>query len=330
MAKNIDLNSLTIGSKIEHFFIISKIETKTTRNNKTYLDLLLKDKMVSLPAKLWDNYSDIQSSSKEGDIVKVAASIDEFNGQRQLNISKIRLAVESDNVSPDDFLPKSHRELEEMKEELRIVINSFQNEYLKKVIIKLLEGDRFDLYSRVPAGKAWHHSYIHGLLEHTLEIIKICDLMCQIHPELNRDLLLSGAIMHDYGKTEELKADASFDYTDKGKLIGHIVISATEIEIAARSIEGFPEDLKNQLIHLVLSHQGKLEYATPVEPKTLEAIVLYQADELSAKTNAYKVAIEAEKNNTTGWTRFLPLAGTALMIPQNQQNGDDLKDTLFD
>jgi len=154
------------------------------------------------------------------------------------------------------------------------------------------------------------------LLEHTLEIVRICDLMCSIHSEINRDLLVSGALLHDFGKIEELTYETAFDYSDKGKLLGHIMIGALAVEKTASAIENFPGELKERLIHLVLSHQGKLEYASPVEPKTLEAIVLYQADELSAKTNAYKSAIEAEKNKNSKWTRFLPLANTSLMITE--------------
>lgn len=329
MSENSELSSLKIGDRFEHFFIISKIELKTTRTNKNYLDLILKDKSISLPAKMWDNFQEFYPTVQDGSVVKTDATLDEYNGQRQLNIHRIRVANKTDGISPEDLLPKSKRKLSDMEDELKKIIESFSNDFLKKIIIRLLSGEKYNMYIKVPAGKAWHHAYIHGLLEHTLEIIRICELMCNIHPHLNRELLLCGAIMHDYGKIEELKSDASFDYTDKGKLIGHIVISATEIEIAAREIEGFPENLKNQLIHLVLSHQGKLEYATPVEPKMLEAIVLYQADELSAKTNAYSQAIDADKKNSTGWTKFLPLAGTSLMIP-NENNTQKIKTSLFD
>ena len=154
--------------------------------------------------------------------------------------------------------------------------------------------------------------------------------MCNIHGEINRDLLICGAMLHDFGKTEELQFDTNFDYTDKGKLLGHIVIAAMKIETEASKIPDFPEDLKNQLIHLVLSHQGKLEYASPVEPKTLEAIVLYHADELSAKTNAYKSAIQNDEQTGSNWTRYLPLAGTSLLIPGNNSLNDEPKETLFD
>jgi 3'-5' exoribonuclease len=199
------------------------------------------------------------------------------------------------------------------------------------LIKRIFSEERFEKFSTAPAGKSWHHGYIHGLIEHTLEIIKICDLMCDIHPQLNRDLLISGAMMHDFGKTEELKYDSSFDYTDKGKLIGHIVISAMLINDEVNKIPGFPEDLKNCLIHIVLSHQGKLEYASPVVPKTLEAIALYQADELSAKVNAYKNALSTQMKADSSWTNFLYLADTDLyshgITPELEEK---INKTLFD
>ena len=225
-------------------------------------------------------------------------------------------------------MPKSARDINEMKSELNSFIDSINDNHLSQLLKLTLSGENYEKYIRVPAGKAWHHAYVHGLLEHTLEIIKICDLMCSFHKELNRDLLITSAIMHDFGKTEELSTNATFDYTDKGKLIGHIVIAAIHIEKNAGQIDGFPEELKDQLIHLVLSHQGKLEHASPVEPKTVEAIALYHADELSAKTNAYKQAVYSEKVGDSNWTRYLPLAGTALMIPK-QNDEEEFNETLF-
>ena len=195
----------------------------------------------------------------------------------------------------------------------------------------IFEGKNLKKFSESPAGKSWHHAYVHGLIEHTLEIIRICDLMCDIHPEINRDLLVAGAMMHDFGKTEELSVDASFNYTDKGKLIGHIVIAAMIINEETKKIKGFPEELKNNLLHIILSHQGKLEFASPVVPKTLEAITLYQADELSAKINAYKNALSTEVRGDDGWTRFIALASTDLFKHNLSPGTNNEPDgTLFD
>ncbi len=329
MLKQKELSKLKTGEPVKHFLLLNKIETKTTKANKSYLNLELRDKSAVYPAKVWDNFEDFLARAKEGDVVKVEGVIEEFNNQPQIRILSIDLARESDNVSQKDFLPVSERNLDEMVKELNGFMDSIQNRYLRELLTRIFDEKTFEKYIHVPAGKAWHHSYVHGLLEHTLEILKICDLMCKIHPELNRDILLTAAILHDFGKTEELTYENSFDYTDKGRLLGHITIAALKIQEAAEKINNFPEKLLTLLLHLVLSHQGKLEHASPVEPKTLEAIVLYHADELSAKTNAYKLAIKADEDKEGSWTRFLPLAGT-MLFADKKQNGEEPKETLFD
>jgi 3'-5' exoribonuclease len=329
MLEQKSLKSLATKDKVEHFLLLTNFSVKSTKAGKEYLDLELRDQSILINAKMWDGFQSIIQSLSPGIVVKILGTMDEFNSQPQLKIERIRSAVKEDNVSTADFLPKSQRPLKEMESELNNIIDQIKNLHLKELLKILLAGENFQKYKKVPAGKAWHHAYIGGLLEHTLEIVKICDLMCEIHGEINKDLLITGAILHDMGKIEELEYESGFDYTDKGKLLGHIVIAANLIEKAAGKLENFPEDLKNQLIHLVLSHQGKLEYASPVTPKTLEAIVLYHADELSAKTNAYKGAIIAEFDSENSWTRFLPLAETSLFIPKSFPNNDEFKETLF-
>jgi 3'-5' exoribonuclease len=315
-----EIIKLTKGDEVNHFFLLRKCDVKVGKTNKSYLNMEFGDKSASVSANLWDKFEDFLSTVKVGEVIKVKGSVDEFNGQNQIRISEIRLAIPSDGVTVEDFLPKSARDPEIMQKELKNRIDAVKNDYLRDLLKLMFSGEQLEKFSRMPAGKSWHHSYIHGLIEHTLEIVRICDLMCDIHPEVNRDLVVSGAFLHDYGKIEELTSDASFEYTDKGKLLGHITICAMEISDKVRRIKDFPAELKNQLIHLILSHQGKLEFASPVEPKTLEAAVLYHADELSAKTNAYKKAILAEKHGSNRWTKFLPLINTALYIPDDSES----------
>ena len=324
-----NLTEYNLGESTNLFLLLTKLEKKSARTGREYLDLELRDKSTSITAKMWDGFEVFYNQAEEGKIVKVACQFDEFNGMPQLKITNIRLAKESDNVTHSDFLPVSERDLNEMKAEFNAVVSSISNNYLKSLIEKIFDDETKEKYFDVPAGKAWHHAYIHGLLEHTLEIIKICNLACDIHNELNRDLLVTGAILHDFGKVEELTFKTSFDYTDKGRLIGHIVIAATRIEETAKQIPNFPEDLKNQLIHLVLSHQGKLEHASPVIPKMAEAIVLYHADELSAKSNAFLNVIKSEKQDKSNWTNFIRLAETALYVPPKSED-ENVKDSLFD
>ncbi len=312
------LNEFLPKEELTLFLLVNKTEIKKTKNGNDYINLELRDQTSSIQAKIWEKVEEYTKILFDGAVVKVNGIVEEFNNSLQLNIKKIRLAQESDGITAEDFLPKSLRNFEEMKNEFFNVINSITNPFIKSLLEKIFSEENLNNYFRTPAGKSWHHSYLHGLLEHTLEIVKICDLMCSFHKEIKRDVLIAGALLHDFGKTEELSYKTNFDYTDKGKLLGHIIIGALVVEKNISLISDFPENLKNEILHLILSHQGKLEFASPVEPKTLEAIVLYQADELSAKTNAYKYAIESEKYKDTSWTKFLPLANTSLFIPKEE------------
>ncbi|MEI7812893.1 MAG: HD domain-containing protein [Ignavibacteria bacterium] len=325
------LSKISKGEPVEHYLMLRKCEVKSTKNNKPYLNLELGDRFLSLTANVWDNFDGFLTRAAPGAIVKVRGAMDEYNGQMQIKVTDIRVTEADEPVSPDDFMPRSRRDLMIMKREFKSRIDKLTNFYLKKLISRIFSQQVFEVYAKAPAGKSWHHAYLHGLIEHTLEIIRICDLMCDVHPEVNRDLLICGAMLHDFGKVEELTFDGTFDYSDKGKLLGHIVIAAMEINQKISQISDFPEELKQQLIHLVLSHQGKLEFASPVIPKTLESIILYQADELSAKTNAYKSAIQNEAGNSGRWTKFQPLAGTAFYISEDFiRQSNETKQTLFD
>lgn len=322
------LNTLNKGDTIDHFLIIKRWEMKLTKANKTYISLDLGDSSFTLPANIWDNAESYNQKFSSGFIVKVEGIIEEYNGSLQIRIANIKLPKASDNVSIADFLPHSKRPIDEMKKEFEDFLGSIKNEYLYTLLIQIFSKEAKEKYFNAPAGKQIHHAYIHGLLEHTLEIIKICDLMCSFHNEVNRDLLITAAILHDFSKTEELKYESSFEYSDQGKLIGHIVMAAMLINEKSKKIENFPAELRDQLIHLVLSHQGKLEHASPVIPKTLEAIILYHADELSAKTNAYKTAIELDTNKESNWTKYISSVSTEL-YKSKKDNGQS-KSTLFD
>ncbi len=338
MPEQRELNAIEKGERIDHFLLVRKCEIRLTKAGKEYFYLEVGDQTLTLNANVWDNIEGISRSLSVGDVVKVSGTMDDFQGSPQIRVSSIRKSKPSDNVSPKDFLPKSKRNPDEMKKEFFSRIDNLTDPYLKALMVQIFNEQNFLKFSTSPAGKSWHHSYLHGLLEHTLEIIRICDLMCGIHPEINRDLLICGAMMHDFGKTEELSYENTFDYTDKGKLLGHIVISAMIVDEETKKIKGFPEALKNCLLHLILSHQGKLEYASPVVPKTLEAIALYQADELSAKVNAYKNALSSGAVSESKWTKFISLAATDLynhgITPvsddSNLPAGQSGSKTLFD
>jgi 3'-5' exoribonuclease len=326
-----ELNTLSKNNQIDHYLLIRRIELRSTRSGSDFLSTELGDKTTSLNANVWEGFTEVAAKAKVGDVVKVAGTVEEYQGSLQIRVSSIRLATSTDNVIPTNFLRQSKRNLKEMKDEFNKRIKNNSNKHLKNLLTQIFTGDKFELFCTAPAGKSWHHAYIHGLLEHTLETIKICELLCEFHSELNRDLLVAGAMLHDIGKIEELSYNSAFEYTDKGKLVGHIVIASNIVREEIKKISGFPVELENNLIHLILSHQGKLEHASPIVPKTAEAIALYQADELSAKVNAYKNAVESELKAGSNWTRFIQLADTDLhKFTLSNSSEESTKKSLFD
>lgn len=331
-----EISSLSSGEKINHFFVITKSEIKKTKNNDEYISFEFADKKSVINAYLWKDRKEFEvlknlslMGNLTGKIIKVKGDIREFNNNLNINIENIRLSEAADNVNIKDFMKTSERDIDEMKNEFIRCIKSIKNDFLNKLLQKIFDEERLSKFSQHPAGKMWHHSYIGGLIEHTLEIISICDLICKFHKEINRDLLIAGAMLHDLGKIEEISSDPGFEYTTEGKLLGHIVIAATMVEKEINKIKNFPDELRVNLLHLILSHQGKLEQASPVVPKTIEAIALYYADELSAKTNAYKLSLERELKSSSGWTKFINLAGTELYSHNSQPQLIIEKETLF-
>lgn len=332
MVNQPELVSLIKGDPVDHFLLVRKLEIRLTKAGKEFLSLELGDKSASVPANIWDDnpaFKSFRDALSTGDVIKVKGSIDDYQGNPQIKIDSARIPKPSENISPSDFLAQSKRDLNQMLDEFNKRVKQINDNHIQILIKNIFNEERMKKYSAAPAGKMWHHAYIGGLIEHTLEIIRICDLMCDIHPEINRDLIICGAILHDFGKIEELSFDTAFEYTDKGKLLGHMVIATIIVNDEINKIPDFPDNLKTNILHLILSHQGKLEHASPVVPKTLEAITLYHADELSAKVNAYKGSLEMEAKPNSQWTRFIGLAGTDLynhglkdQLPGNQ--------TLFD
>ncbi len=315
---------------IDHYFLLKKIEKRKKKDGSDYLILELVDKTGSIYGNYWENFDKFLQDAEIGSIVKVTGNVEIFNERLQLRIDEVNVIKENENVSLTDFLPVAQCDIDEMKKEFKKQINSIKNHWLKALLKKIFNEERFQKFAHAPAGKSFHHNYIGGLLEHTLEVIKLCDLMYNIsesskqQPVLNRDLLIAGAILHDIGKIEELSYDTFFDYTDKGRLIGHIVIAANYIYSACREIPYFPEELETLLTHLVLSHQGKLENATPVEPKILEAIVLYYADEMSAKMNAYRQIIRGGIETQSSWTKYHNVIQSSLFIQKDPEYYNNL------
>lgn len=333
MLKQKSISEFKKNDEVNHYFIVSKSELRKTKNNDEFLSLELSDKNSSITSNIWKDvkgFPELRELSLDekltGKIIKVFGKVGEYNNILTIETEEIRLCSNGDDVSMEDFLKVSERKIDEMIKKFKAWMDRIKEPNIKKLINTLFDSKTLERFSKHPAGKNWHHAYLGGLIEHTLEIIEICNLMCKFHKEINRDLLIAGAMIHDLGKIEEISPEVGFEYTTKGKLLGHITIAVSLVEDAIKKIGSFPEDLKLNLLHLLLSHQGKLENASPVVPKTLEAAVLYHADELSAKANAYKTTLQKEQKTQSGWTKYINLANTELFehklhLKSNYQEG---------
>ncbi|MDO4265669.1 MAG: HD domain-containing protein [Eubacteriales bacterium] len=300
------IETLRDGMHIKEVYLCKTKTIAVTKNGKEYGNVVLQDKTGQIESKIWDLNNPGIGEFEPMDYVAVEGNVTVFNNANQLNINRVRRASEGE-YSPMDYFPVSSRNLGEMYQELKKLITSMQNQYLQKLCKAFFIDDvefakRFCRHS---AAKSVHHGFIGGLLEHTLSVTQVCDLAAGHYPYLNRDLLITGAMLHDIGKTKELSAFPTNDYTDAGQLLGHIIIGAQMAEDKIRGIDGFPEKLHNEVIHLILSHHGELEYGSPKKPALMEAMVLSFADNMDAKLETMYEALNSKPpQNEDGWVGF--------------------------
>lgn len=280
------MNFKDIGNNgaVEGFAVIKQCEKKMTKNGSYYLDLVLSDKDGEIFAKLWD-YNEAAHGKYETDMfVKIRGVISQYNGHDQLKIDRIRPVIESDNVDVSDFVKSADYSGEEMYNHLLSLVNAFKDEDLKKVVSYLLEENK-ERILYFPAAFRLHHAIRCGLLMHTASIVKLCESVCKVYPFVNRELLLSGAILHDIAKTVEFdvkETGIASGYTVEGNLLGHLVMGAMMVKEASQKLNIDSE--KSMLLqHMILSHHGEPEFGAAVRPLFLEAELLSQLDLMDAR-----------------------------------------------
>lgn len=300
------ISELHEGETISITYLCKSKQTLKTKAGKTYCSLLLQDKTGILDAKIWEMSNAIENFDAM-DFIHVEGQLICFQGALQLNIRRIRRAQEGE-YDPADYIPTSSRDIKEMFGELLNYVNSVKNPYLNKLLKSFFVEDKefqkaFMYHS---AAKSVHHSFMGGLVEHTLGVTKLSDFLAINYPFLNRDLLLTAAMFHDIGKTVELSNFPENDYTDDGQLLGHIYIGTEMIGERIRNIPDFPHKLSAQLRHCILAHHGELEYGSPKKPAIAEALALSYADNTDAKLQTVREVLENgdEKQEWLGYNRF--------------------------
>lgn len=290
------LNELHEGDRISGIYLCKQKQSAVTKNGKPYDSIILQDKTGVMDGKIWDPNS-LGIDDFDGlDYIEVMGDVTSFAGALQLNIKRVRKAMEGE-YDPADYLPVSENSADDMYRQLLDMIGTVRNAHLSALLKKLFMEDASFLaaFKGHSAAKTVHHGFIGGLMEHTLSVTRLCDYMAGAYPLLNRDLLIASALLHDVGKTRELSAFPLNDYTDEGQLLGHIVIGAQMIHDLTKEIPDFPEDLKNQLIHCILAHHGELEFGSPKKPALAEAVALNLADNTDARMETLTEIFAADK-----------------------------------
>ncbi len=291
------------GDRVFDIYLCKYKQSSVTKNGKQFDNVVLQDKTGTIDAKIWDPNSAGIGDFDAFDYIEVYGDLTVFQGTNQINVKRVRKCSEGE-YDTKNYLPVSKRDLAVMATELKDLIASIQNTYLKELLEMIFIKDQefADLFQKSSAAKAVHHGFVGGLLEHTLSVASLCEFYAKQYPILNRDLLIAGALCHDIGKVRELSLFPENDYTDDGQLLGHIVMGSEIVSEKIAQIPGFPNQIKAQLKHCILAHHGELEYGSPKKPALIEAVALNFADNTDAKIQTFTEVLEG--TNETGWLGY--------------------------
>ena len=294
------------------FVVISK-QVKPKKSGEPYLALTLGDRTGQIEAKMWDNVEDAMGAFEQEDFLKIKGLLNKYKNRFQITIHKLRRLSEAE-VDYSDYLPKTTKDIGELWRTLASFVGTFQNPHLKALVEAFMADPEIaEAYRNAPAAKSLHHAYIGGLLDHVVSLFRSCDLMCRNYPQVNRDLLLTGAFLHDIGKIHELTYSRSFSYTTKGQLLGHMIIELEMLQAKLAQMPDFPEELKTLVEHLIISHHGHYEFGSPKLPMFPEALMLHYLDDLDSKMESMRAHFERESGTEGAWAGYNPSLARPLL-----------------
>ncbi len=297
------INAIKAGQRVDDVFVARDKQTAFKKDGDPYLIVSLVDRTGELKGVAWDNVEAMSKAFVAGDYIRVRGNVAEYRGSLQLVIQEAA-RLDPDKIDPRDFLPSTERDVEQMLARLIQVSQTVENSHLSKLLAAFFEDEAFvDRFKIAPAAKKMHHAYLGGLLEHTLSIVLLIQAIVGHYKGIDKDVLLTGGILHDIGKTREFSYETQIDYSDAGRLLNHIVIGVEMLDAKIATIDSFPEELALVLKHIIVSHHGTRDFGSPEPPKTLEAIILHYLDELDAKVMAVRAFMDAEDSEAT-WTSY--------------------------
>jgi len=302
--KKIYVNEIRENQKVESIFLVKQKSILLTKAGNPYLSLILMDKTGEIKGRVWEQAESLAKLFQKDDFIRIKSTALTYQNSLQLNITRITSCPPS-QIEITDFLPHTKNDSEQTFLKLKTIIEEVKDPHLKQLLDLFMADEQFArLFKISPAAKELHHVYLGGLLEHTLSVSHLILQVSKHYQGLNLDLLLTGGILHDIGKIHELTYSRSFDYSDSGRLIGHITLGVEMINEKICLIPDFPQELATALKHLIISHHGEYHYGSPKRPKTLEALILYYLDDLDAKVEGIQRFIQGEKENPSKWAGY--------------------------
>ena len=294
-------------------FVVSTKQVKPKKSGDPYLALTLADRCGQIEAKMWDNVEEALDAFEQDDFLKVKGLLNRYKNRFQITIHKLRRLSDSE-VDFADYLPKTSKDIDELWRTLTDFVSSFQDPHLRALVQAFMSDPEIAAaYRNAPAAKTLHHAYIGGLLDHVVSLFRSCDLVCRNYPQVNRDLLLTGAFLHDIGKIHELTYKRSFSYTTRGQLLGHMIIELEMLQAKLAQILDFPPEMKTLLEHVIISHHGQYEFGSPKLPMFPEALMLHYMDDLDSKMESMRAHFEREAGNESSWSSYNPSLGRTLL-----------------
>lgn len=298
------VNQLTPGSKVNEVFLLCNAQLREYAKGR-FLSLELGDRTGRIGAVMWDGAEQVYQRIKVGDLVRVNGRVGSYNSKPQLTIDFIEKVDQETLADLSDFLPETKKDKEAMLAGISEIINSVKTPHLNSLLRLFFEDTDFlKQFKGIPAAKKWHHSYRGGLMEHTLTVVTICNRIADLYP-IDKDLLLTGALLHDIGKIEEFSTGTVTDYSDEGRLIGHTVLGDEMVREKIAQIPDFPSETALRLRHMLISHHGEYEFQAPKKPKTPEACLLHFVDNLDAQVIGFLQEIDKAKANGKSWTDYV-------------------------
>ena len=305
------INELQAGERLDNqVFLIVQKDLRTTTQGALYIHAVLGDRTGQVPGRMWQASEEIYASMPDGGFVGLTGRVEMYKGSLQFIIDGVR-PVDTESVDLAEFLPATDRDVEAMWEQVKVILRGIKNPHLLALIKQFVTDEALvAAFKRSPAAIQMHHAYLGGLLEHTLNVLELTQLVIPRYPAVSLDLMLASVFLHDIGKTTELTCETAFKYSNGGQLVGHIVQAAIWIDQKAAAVERetgepFPADLKDVLTHIILAHHGRYEYGSPKLPAVPEAIAIHHLDNLDAKLHMYLRHIEKDPDPNSDWTNYV-------------------------